>query len=80
MGWGHQLFRADLHSQDIPFDSLLSHMGVGSAHFVSLLLLPVLRWLLFYVLSYKTSVYLVFGWFSMLIVWYFSCNFNAEME
>lgn len=52
-------------------------MGVGATHFASPLLLPVSRWLLLYNLSYKISVYLVFGWLSRLIVLYFSCKFNA---
>lgn len=46
----------------------LSHVGVGPAHFESLLFLLVSMWLLFYILNFRSSVQLVFRWFSELNV------------
>ena len=48
---------------------ILNHhtMGVGPALSISLTFLPVWTWLL-YSLSYKSSVQLVFRWFSMTVV------------
>ena len=48
-------------------------------HTVSLTLLPVLIWLILYVLSpsSRTSAYLVFRWFSLMGVPPFSGNFDA---
>lgn len=44
------------------------HVSVGPAQFASLPVLPILGWLLLYILSYRTSIWLVFTWFSRLIV------------
>ena len=44
--------------------------------FVSLPLLLVLTWLL-YVLSYRSSVHLVFKWLSRVVVFSFICTFDV---
>lgn len=50
-------------------------MSVRPAYFASPPLLPALMWLLLYILSYS-SVQLIFGLFSRVIILKFSCNFN----
>lgn len=65
---------------EIFFPILNNHtVGVGSACSVSLPLLPVLLWLLLYILSDKISVQLVFSWFLMITVPWFSCNFDVAV-
>lgn len=46
----------------------------------SLCLLPVSLWLLFYILSYKTSVMLDIWWFWMMIILEFCCTFDVVWE
>ena len=62
------LLRGDLCSYDIPPDFYLPHLSMRPAGFISLPFLPVLMWLLLYILSYRTSVQLDFRWFSMMAV------------
>lgn len=46
---------------------ILNHVGVGPASFVFPPLLIVLTWLLLYILSFRTSVKIVFRWFFKVI-------------
>ena len=67
MGLGPLIPQENLWGWDIPSNSQPSHVGVGPDPFSSLPLLPVLTWLL-YILRYRTSVQLIFRWFTRLIV------------
>lgn len=59
-GWDPSLFRGDPQCCGIPPGVQLLLVGLGSAHFASLPLLPVSSWLLFHILSYRDSIQLVF--------------------
>lgn len=63
--------RGYLHSRASPPDSRPPYAGGGPACFASLPIPPV--WMrLLYIFSCRTSVRIVFGWFSRLIIPYFS--------
>lgn len=68
-----------LCSRDISLNAQLPHADARPAWFASLFLLPVLWWPFLYLFSYRTSIQLVFRWFSRLIVLLLSCNFNVVM-
>lgn len=63
-------------SRNLP---ILNHntISVGPAHFVTSLLLPVSVWFLLYIVGYKHSIYLVFKWFSMMVILQFSFNIDV---
>ena len=65
-GLGLLIPQRDLCSQDNRPNFYLPHVGVGPACSVSLPLLPVSVWFLFYILSYRTSVQLYFRHFELL--------------
>lgn len=60
-GWDPSLLSVNICSWDIFLDPWPPHMSVWPAPFMSLPLLPVLTWLLLYILSYRSSVQLVCG-------------------
>lgn len=67
-GWGHSLLQGYLCGQDIPPNVQLLHVSAGTACFMSPPLLLVSMWPLLCVLSYRSSVQLIFRWFSRLTV------------
>lgn len=68
VGLGLHTPQGNLCSRDSSLDSQLALLGVGPACFMSSPFLPVLMWLFLYVLTYRSSVQLVFRWFYRLTV------------
>lgn len=72
------VLQGKLHSQVISSNFQPPHVEIEPACLASPpLLLLVSRWLLLYILSYKSSIQLIFRWFSRAVVLQSMCNFNV---